>query len=203
MRLPSLEEAERLLAEAEQRNPGPWVAHSQNVALAARCIAERCEELEPERAFILGLLHDIGRREGVTGMRHALDGYTFLKGLGFDDAARICMTHSFPYRNIDAAFGGWDVTAEELAFVETHLEETVYDDYDRLLQLCDAIALAEGIMLMEKRIVDVVLRHGMSEHLVPKWRAYKDTQTYFEEKIGQSIYAVMPGVVEATFGFTP
>lgn len=101
MSLPGLQEVESLLAGAAERNPGPWVAHSKHVALAARCIAEHCEGLEPERAFIFGLLHDIGRREGVTGM----DGYRFLKELGFDEAARMCMTHSFPYQHPHAMFG--------------------------------------------------------------------------------------------------
>ena len=83
MKVPSAEQAEQLLAEAETRNPGPWVAHSRNVALAARCIAEHCPELDADVAYTLGLLHDIGRQEGVTGMRHTLDGYTFLQDLGF------------------------------------------------------------------------------------------------------------------------
>ena len=70
--VPSLETAEALLAEAAELNPGPWVAHSHNVALAAQCLAKAHPNLEPERAYILGLLHDIGRREGVTSMRHTL-----------------------------------------------------------------------------------------------------------------------------------
>ncbi len=67
MTIPTLTQAQTLLAEAETRNPGPWVAHSINVARAAQLIAERHPDLDPDRAYILGLLHDIGRREGVTG----------------------------------------------------------------------------------------------------------------------------------------
>jgi HD superfamily phosphodiesterase len=73
MKIPTLDVAERLLKEAETRNPGPWVAHSKNVALAAKCIAEH-SNLDAEAAYIMGLLHDIGRREGITKMRHTLDG---------------------------------------------------------------------------------------------------------------------------------
>jgi hypothetical protein len=38
---------------------------------------------------------------------------------------------------------------------------------------------------------------------VEKWRAFLGLQTYFEGAIGRSIYSVLPGVVENTFGFTP
>lgn len=200
MNLPTLEHAERLLLAAEKRNPGPWVAHSRNVALAAKCIA-KVSDLDAEAAFIMGLLHDIGRQEGVTGMRHAIDGYTFLTSLGYKDTARIALTHSFPYKHVDAIFGHWDCTIEEYKMVEDFLEATTFNDYDRLLQLCDCLALPDGLCLLEKRMIDVALRHGTNEYTIQKWKAFIDIQTYFEGKMGQSIYKVLPGVVEATFGF--
>jgi HD domain len=200
MKIPTLSEAEKLLTEAEKRNPGLWVAHSRNVALAAKCIAEH-SNLDAEAAYILGLLHDIGRQEGVTNMRHAIDGYTFLNSLGYDDAARIALTHSFPYKHADAIFGHWDCTIEERKMVEDFLEATTFDDYDRLLQLCDCLALPTGLCLLEKRMIDVALRHGVNEYTVPKWKAFVDIQKELEQKMGQSIYKILPGVVETTFGF--
>ena len=123
MNLPTLEQAEKLLLEAQQRNPGPWVAHLRNVALAAKCIATHAN-LDSNAAYIMGLLHDIGRREGVASMRHIIDGYTFLTSLGYKDAARIALTHSFPYKHVDAIFGHWDATNEEYKMVEDFLEAT-------------------------------------------------------------------------------
>ena len=200
MKVPSLGEAESLLLEAEKRNPGPWVAHSRNVALAACCIAEPHPDLNPETAYVMGLLHDLGRQEGVTGMRHTLDGYTFLQRLGFDDAARICLTHSFPVQDARAIFGHWDVTEEEFALVDGYLLSLTYTDYDRLLQLCDCLALPSGLCLLEKRMIDVALRHGVNEYTVPKWQAYLDIQKTFEATLNRSIYTLLPGVVETTFG---
>ncbi len=200
MKIPTLAQAEELLLEAEQRNPGPWVAHSRNVALAAKCIAE-VSKLDAEAAYILGLLHDIGRREGVASMRHIIDGYTFLTSLGYEDAARIALTHSFPYKHVDAIFGHWDATNEEYKMVEDFLQATPYNDYDKLLQLCDCLALPTGLCLLEKRMIDVALRHGTNEYTIQKWQAFIDLQTYFEQKIGKSIYRVLPNVVETTFGF--
>ena len=189
-----------MLLEAETRNPGPWVAHSRNVALAAKCIAEHCPELDAAASYILGLLHDIGRREGVTGMRHTLDGYAFLHERGFEDAARICLTHSFPRQDAQAIFGRWDVTTAEFEVVEAYLSKLEYDDYDRLLQLCDCLALPEGICLLEKRMVDAALRYGVNAYTVSKWQGYIELQAYFEGIIGGSIYGVLPGVMETTFG---
>jgi HD superfamily phosphohydrolase YqeK len=78
MKLPGREQAEAFLAEGAQLNPGPWVQHSRLAAQAAEAIAAHHPELDPDNAYILGLLHDIGRREGVFKMRHAVDGYNFM-----------------------------------------------------------------------------------------------------------------------------
>jgi HD superfamily phosphodiesterase len=75
LKIPSVEEAERLLAEAAASNPGPWVMHSRYVARAGQAIAARHPSLDGDAAYVLGCMHDIGRREGVTGVRHILDGY--------------------------------------------------------------------------------------------------------------------------------
>jgi len=198
--MPSLQQAHLLLSEAEALNSGPWVAHSRVTAEAARALAAHLSGLEPEVAYILGLLHDIGRRAGVTGMRHVLDGYRFLRELGFELAARICITHSFPLQDVREGFGEWDCSPEELAFVESLLAQIEYDGYDRLIQLCDACSLPSGCCLIEKRLVDVALRYGPNAYTVPKWRAILALQRDFERAMGRSIYAVLPGVVENTFG---
>ena len=70
--LPSKEEAERLLEEAYLKNPGPWREHSIVAAKCAQKIAYACKGLNPDKAYILGLLHDIGRREGVTALAHVI-----------------------------------------------------------------------------------------------------------------------------------
>lgn len=202
MKIPTLNEAYRLLDEAHERNPGPWRAHSINVGRAAQYIAQACPALalDADACLIFGLLHDIGRREGVTGMRHTYDGYRFLIAQGYDDAARICLTHSFPDRNSNAIFGKWDCSPDELAFLQGYIAQCVYTDYDRLLQLCDAIAMDIGFVLMEKRLVDVILRYGgTTEQTLAKMRTYFALQSYFAQHIGASIYTVLPGVIENTF----
>ncbi|GAP12957.1 predicted HD superfamily hydrolase [Longilinea arvoryzae] len=198
--VPGRAQAEALLAEGESLNPGPWVGHSRWVAEAAIRLAAHLPGLDPDTAFSLGLLHDIGRREGPSDMRHALDGYRYLSGLGYGQAAQICLTHSHPIRNIHAAAGQWDIPPEEFRFVQTYLERVDYKDYDRLIQLCDALALPDGLCLIEKRLVDVALRHGFNEYTLDKWRAFLQLQRDFERILGQSVYTFLPRVIENTFG---
>ena len=150
MQVPSRIEAEDLLREAALLNPGPWVAHSRVAAQAAERIAGCCSGLEPEAAYVLGLLHDIGRRYGVTGLRHIIDGHNYLQGLGYGDAARISLTHSFPLRDICAFSGRNDCSPEETALIIHYLHTATYDDYDALIQLCDYLAYPGGICTVEK-----------------------------------------------------
>jgi hypothetical protein len=203
LEIPTRQQATDYLAEAGQCNPGPWVSHSQQVAEAAQRIAAAHPELDPESSYSLGLLHDIGRREGVSDMRHVLDGYHFLQAEGYPQAARICLTHSYPLPDVGARSGYWDGTAEDEAFVANFLSNIEYTPYDRLIQLCDALCLPGGPVLMEKRLLDVSLRHGFNDFTIRKWQAFFDILQAFENAIGQSVYSLLPGVVENTFGFKP
>lgn len=200
MKIPSLEDATTMLAEAEQRNPGPWVKHSLVAAKAAEAIASGYPGLDPQAAFILGSLHDIGRREGSTHMHHILDGYHFLSRQGYDEAARVCLTHSFPLKNVKAIVGTWNgCTRADLAFIQEYLDRIEYNEYDKLIQLCDALSLPSGYCLMEKRLMDVTLRYGVNEYSLSRWRAFLGLQNEFETMIGSSIYDCLPGVMENTF----
>ena len=199
--VPSIDEATLLLDEGRIFNPGPWIEHSLNVGKAAELIAELDEELDKDIALVLGMLHDIGRRYGKTYMRHSIDGYNFAIGKGYNLLARISITHCFPYKNVDEVCGKWDCTDLEYAFVKEYLDNIEYSDYDKLIQLCDVLALPLGFCLIEKRLVDVVLRYGFSKYTIEKWKSTFEIQRYFEERIGMSIYNILPNVVENTFGF--
>lgn len=206
--VPTLEEANQLMRDAETLNPGPWVQHSLLVGQAAQSIAQKLVEkdnplypqLSPETAYIFGCLHDIGRRAGISDLRHTLDGYLYLRGLGFSAAAQVCLTHSFPVQDIRAGSGHWDCSAQELAFVKAALSATTYTIHDRLIQLCDALALPTGFCLIEKRLIDVALRHGVNDFSVRKWQAFLDIQKEFEQTIQGSIYSLLPDVETHTFG---
>ena len=187
--LPIREEAETILKEAEKCNPGAWVNHSRITAHCAERIAEKCCGLDSEKAYILGLLHDIGRKFGVSHLRHVFDGYSYMMSLGFDEAAKICLTHSFNNQTLNDYIGRFDTTKNELKLIENKLKSIETDDYDRLIQLCDSLAGSEKILNIEERMTDVKHRYG--QYPKEKWNKNLQLKQYFENKIGGDIYTVV------------
>ena len=197
--LPTRKAAEAALEEAHAANPGPWADHSRYVALACRNIASRCPHLDAEEAYIHGLLHDIGRHAGISSERHLLDGYRYCMARGWEKTARICISHAFMIQDITTSIGKLDMPPQDCAFLAEFVKTAVYDDYDRLVQLCDGLALPTGFCLLEKRFVDVTLRYGVHPATVDRWKAVLDLQTHFEKILGCSIYDLLPGAVENSF----
>lgn len=144
--------------------------------------------MDAEKAYVLGLLHDIGRKFGVRHLGHVSDGYTYMMCLGYDEAAKICLTHSFNNHTVDEYIGKLDVSEEEMKMIKAELARTVYDDYDRLIQLCDSLAGAEGILDIEDRMNDVKKRYG--SYPQDKWDSNMRLKRYFEKKMKKDIYLV-------------
>ncbi|MCM1046625.1 MAG: HDOD domain-containing protein [Candidatus Gastranaerophilales bacterium] len=156
--LPTREKAEKLLREAEKCNPGPWGNHSRVAAHCAEKIAMECDDLDSDKAYILGLLHDIGRKFGVRHLGHVY-------------------------------IGKFDTTDEKLKMIQDALKEVAFDDYDRLIQLCDSLAGAERVLDIEERMEDVRRRYG--SYPQEKWNGNLALKKYFEEKTGKDIYVVV------------
>lgn len=192
----TIQTAESALKEAALLNPGVWEQHSRYVAKACRNIAQRCEDLSADMAYSFGLLHDIGRYAGVTSEKHLLDGYRYCMKRGWEKAAQICISHAFMIQDINTSIGTFDVSEDEYLFMKEFVEHAVYDDYDRLVQLCDALALPTGFCFLEKRFVDVTIRYGLQPATIDRWKKTLELKDYFENKIGCSIYTLLPGVVE-------
>ena len=142
--LPTREEALKLIRDGLLFNPGPWGEHCLTAAHCAEKIASACGDMDVEKAYILGLLHDIGRK--------------------------------------------FDVTDEELIIIKTELAKTIYDEYDRLIQLCDCLAGAEGVLDIENRMNDVKKRYGFYPH--DKWNSNMNLKQYFEGKMNKDIYLI-------------
>lgn len=119
---------------------------------------------------------------------HVYDGYVYMKSLGYDEVAKICLTHSFNNHTIDEYIGKFDVTDEELTIMKTELSKTIYDEYDRLIQLCDCLAGAEGVLDIENRMNDVKKRYGFYPQ--DKWNSNMKLKQYFEGKMNKDIYII-------------
>jgi HD superfamily phosphodiesterase len=187
--MPTRTEAEELLKEAEQCNPGPWGDHSRVAAHCAEKIAAECADLDPDKAYILGLLHDIGRKFGVRHLGHVSDGYSYMMRLGYEEVAKICLTHSFNNQSLEDYIGKFDTSDAELELIQTALANTRMDDYDRLIQLCDALAGSAGVLDIEERMADVKRRYG--SYPQQKWDANRKLKEYFESKTGRNIYELV------------
>lgn len=186
---PTREVAEELLREAECCNPGPWGDHSRVVAQCAEKIAAVCPGMDAEKAYVVGLLHDIGRKFGVRHFGHIYDGYNYMEVMGYGAAARICVSHSFSIQRIEDYIGNFDVSPEQQKIVENVLYGLKYDDYDLLIQLCDSIGTAEGPVRMEERMGDVKRRYG--GYPQKKWDKNMSLHLYFEEKSGRDLYELL------------
>lgn len=141
---PTREEALKLIRDGLLFNPGPWGKHCLTAAHCAEKIASACGDMDVEKAYILGLLYDIGRK--------------------------------------------FDVTDEELTIIKTELAKTIYDEYDRLIQLCDCLAGAEGVLDIENRMNDVKKRYGFYPQ--DKWNSNINLKRYFEGKMNKDIYLI-------------
>lgn len=185
---PNRENAERLLKEAEAINPGPWGNHCRVAAKCAEKIAVACS-MDAEKAYVLGLLHDIGRRFLIRDMGHIYYGYQYMSRLGYHQVARVCLSHSFPNQNLQIYIGKTDISKEEASVLEKLLEEMQFDDYDRLIQHCDALAGSDGILDIEERMTDVKRRYG--SYPQAQWDKNMELKHYFEEKAGKNVYDIV------------
>lgn len=187
--LPSRSEAEKLLCDGEIKSPGAWASHSRITARAAEIIAGRSGSLDSEKAYILGLLHDIGRSFGKSEMRHIYEGYRYMLSLGYDEVARVCLTHSFNCQRLDDYVGACDITDYEKNELLEALLKTEFDDYDWLIQLCDGLAGKTGVIRLEERAEDVRRRYG--SYPERKLEKNLDLKAYFEKMTGEDVYRLL------------
>ena len=68
------------------------------------------------------------------------------------------------------------------------LTEIIYDDYDRLIQLCDCLGTTKNVVILEKRTIDVVKRHGFTDFTLKKWDSQFALKEYFDKLCGMNIY---------------
>ena len=188
MDYPQRSEALEILSEAEKLNPGPWVEHSKNVARCAETIANECEDLDGEKAYILGLLHDVGRRAGKGQLMHVYYGWRYMLELGYPDVAKVCLSHSYNTHDMKDDMAVCDISDEQYNELVNALKTCVYDEYDMLIQFCDSIAMAEGVVDICERMSDIKRRYG--SYPQPKWDRNIELLEYFSKKVDGNIYDI-------------
>lgn len=169
-----------------------YIYHTNGVAVSAQKIADKCG-LNPEKAYIIGILHDYGKiqNEKATNYPHFLLGYDKMTELGYFDVAKVCLTHSFPIKDFD--FNNYIAYSKEnLSVVKNLLKDIEYDDYDRLIQLCDILFEGINTVRYEYRILQIQQRYKLTADQTKGLEiGAKQNKEYFDKKCGCDIYKLL------------
>lgn len=150
-------------------NTSAWINHSINVGLCARNLATGLENVDLNTAYVLGILHDIGRKF-KTDMQHTVFGYEYLVNKGYPNEAKICLTHSHILgercANNEPAVPGWSClngvstwdSSVETDDLTMFLQQTSYSVYDLLLSIADLMATDQSILPIYERLQDIAGR---------------------------------------------
>lgn len=196
MKLTSAKALELLKAEEKITPNARWISHSICVGDSAGAIAKALG-LDEDKAKTLGYIHDIGKRNGnhTNIIPHEVAGYEYLLNLGVDNEyASICITHSYLNNDINCVAGG--VPSKErfkYDFVRNFVKEHEYNDYEKLINLCDLMC-TNIPMLLEQRIIEIMLRRGHHENTIYHITEAQKLKKYFDEKLGYNLYKLFPDI---------
>lgn len=173
------------------KSENKWILHSIYVGLAARRIAEKLD-LNDEFALIIGYLHDIGRR--IDHYNHPIEGYKYLKELGYNDIARYSLTHSFLNNDITKTVGTGPQDINSYNFINNYLKNIDKDIFDNIIHLCDLMCLETGFTTIEKRILDIITRKGISDNSYSHYLDLMDFKQWLEKEIKMNLYDLFPEI---------
>ncbi len=166
--------------------------HTLGVASAAEKIAAFIPDLDSEKAYVFGLLHDYGKRisEKRENKFHGREGYEQMILMGYPEIAQICLTHTFPRKNFNRE--QFSFPEEWIAWAREHLAAAEYTDYDYLVAFCDKLFEACSIVSIEKRVDAIVERYKLSNH--QRELLYRESiglKEYFDSKTGRDVYQIL------------
>lgn len=169
-----------------------YIYHTNGVGDAALKIAQNCN-MDDNKAYILGLLHDYGKiqNEKASGISHFIFGYKEMMKQGFEEVARICLTHSFPFKEIK--FEDYSqYSKKDLIEAQNIISVIEYDDYDCLIQLCDMFFEGNNIVSFQKRLLGISQRYNLSkDQMASLEKGAVKNKTYFDKKCGRDIYNIL------------
>ena len=164
-----------------------WIKHSICVGNTAGIIAGKLN-LDVDKAKTLGYIHDIGKRTGDFH-NHVLNGYNYLKDLGYDDEyCNICLTHSYLNNDIMCTAGG---IPDDIPFRTEFIKHHEYTMYEKIINLCDLMC-TNKVMTIEKRLIDIMNRRGVYENTQYHIRETYKLKEYFDSLLGYNLYDLFP-----------
>ncbi len=183
---------EEIIVEASdyQKRENRWILHCIRVGHAARRIAERLG-LDADYAEALGYIHDIGRR--INHPTHPIEGYYYMQSKGYVVESGICLTHSFINNDI-CMTAGVGPKGEINAFLDQYLRNHPVTVYDNIIQLCDLFCEWNGYLTIEKRLLDITKRKGVTEHSKQHFLLALQLQKEIETKMGCTMPDLFPEI---------
>ncbi len=183
-----------------------WLTHSFYVADIAKAIANEMG-LDGEFAYTAGLFHDIGRLTPQTcksGTFHEVEGYKLLTEMGFPDIGRFCITHGALIKTDKISYledPNTDLSNDDKKLCIEFLKSIEYNDYDKIIQLADCMAVKEGYVILEQRILDLIRRRGNPSYWSNYFKDIYKLKKEIEEKINKSVYKVIPDFIDKAILF--
>ena len=186
----TVEKARELLEEARSKAVDDrWIKHSICVGNTAGKIAEKLN-LDVDYAKTLGYIHDIGRAIG-DGNDHVINGYNYIKKLGYDDEyANICLTHSYLNNDVYCTAGGFP---KDIPFRTKFIKNHEYTIYEKIINLCDLMC-TDTIMTVDKRLIDLIIRKGVHENTQYHIKETYKLKQYIDEQSGFNVYDLFPSI---------
>lgn len=186
----TVEKAREMLEEARKKaSDDHWINHSICVGDSAGKIAEKLN-LDVDYAKILGYIHDIGRSVG-DGKDHVMQGYNYLKELGYDDEyANICLTHSYLNNDVYCTAGG---IPRDIPFRTEFIKNHEYTIYEKIINLCDLMC-TDINMTVDKRLIDIMTRRGAHENTQYHIKETYKLKQYIDEQLGFNVYDLFPSI---------
>jgi hypothetical protein len=177
--------------------------HLLMVARAARAIAGLIPELDQDRAFDLGLFHDVGKfgiKESEK-YKHPRKGYELMKG---DDIgiANVCISHPFPiFDYIEYIRYYCKGDADETLAISRILANVDENDmYVRLIQFCDKASTADGYVSISDKFAWYAEKYTPPDGLISRnYEKLMEIKGSLDKLSGHDVYDVLQGV-EASAG---
>lgn len=198
MKLTSDEALNILKKERGKLESDMWIEHQICVGNTAGKIAKALG-LDEDKEKTLGYIHDIGKRYGIKergALVHGYKGYEYLKKLGYDEEyAGICILHSYLNNDINCLADITDKNGLEYEFQKYYVENHKYTDEEKIINLCDLMC-TNKVLTMEKRLIDLLVRHGVFETTQYHIKEALKLKQYFDNKLGYNLYNLFPEIKE-------
>lgn len=170
-----------------------YIFHSRGVAYCCQEIAKKTKELDEDKAYVLGLLHDYGKRqpEKLTGRFHGQEGYDVMNAMSYPDVARICLTHSFYAPNFNEKYYK-SYKPEWLSWAKEKMLGMEFNDYDYLVQLCDMFFEDINMVNIKERMKGIVKRYSLTwDDIEIQYEHVMNIKNYFDKKCNENVYKLL------------